>query len=70
MVNLLGRLLLAAFPGRFRREHGAELLGTLTDRWREPRSPRGRVRLLGSLAADWITSVAREWRRARPAVRR
>ena len=64
MLKPIVRLLLAAFPRRFQREHGAELAATLTERWREPRTPVGRVRLLGSLSADWITSVAREWRAA------
>src|SRR5690348_17337655 len=50
-------LMLRLFPGRFRREFGADLLATFDDRWRERRG----WRLAARTTADMAESAVRMW---------
>jgi predicted permease len=67
----LFRLLLLAYPPSLRREFGVEMSAAVDEAWASNRGVSGRLRFLGDLLADFLTSWPRAWRRrAAPRTRR
>ncbi|MEZ5319659.1 MAG: ADOP family duplicated permease [Vicinamibacterales bacterium] len=55
------RCLLRAYPRALRDAHGDEMIAAFEARWRDTPGRLARARLLGHLAADFVTSLPREW---------